>query len=712
MGNGVCSRRQRKIFQSLLLVTVVFGIIYGAMVSYEMHKQLKRTEAMALKYQQHQESLSAQLQVVYEHRSRLEKSLQKERVEHKKAKEDYLVYKLESQQSLNKEKQDASSRFNSLHVQHQMLKNQHDDLKKQYYELQEQHQIQGEDHSRALEEHKERYEKLQQTKDLEMSKLKVENVYNLREENKQLRKAHQDIHIQLQDARFQHMDLKAAHDQLALTLEDHKSALATAQMQVDEFKKLKETLNRMPSLQHADQNHPQQQGQPAVLLDQAHEQDPPPAQQEALLVETHKEEYAHEDDHLDTQSKLDLQDKGEGPKMDPQSQLTISHNALPEKEGDVEGEGEAERRRELAEEEMEQAGQPQKLEEESDQPQNEEQEGVELEHEHELPDDNALDRQRRQPQPVRTTVESLKTMDPLVELHLHQDAHSEVERVKSAYEQQQEQQHLEAQRAQEQRALQLHQEALQAQREKEQREREQRLKEQQEKEAQHNKEADRQEQLLREEHLRRRSQYENMDNDIAQGEDDPHADEEEEKDTHLQPEEGDEKHDEEGHRVPVHQEGAVEGEVDPEDDPNNQGEDEFEEAEEQQPQHRAGEEEGDLPKHTDTHPNQPAVDEELVMAVNPDQQEDTLDEQEEGEDEVQEDLAGAQKREDEVEEEEEEGDPYNEENLEQDEVKEQAEKEAEHRKETENNDEENYEEEEEEEVVVGRGKHTNRRAEM
>lgn len=93
----------------------------------------------------------------------------------------------------------------------------------------------------------------------------VENVYNLREENKQLRKAHQDIHIQLQDARvstkgedwtvgvacvpyvlihvfpiyrcqrfvpsqFQHMDLKAAHDQLALTLEDHKSALATAQV--------------------------------------------------------------------------------------------------------------------------------------------------------------------------------------------------------------------------------------------------------------------------------------------------------------------------------------------------------------------------------------------------------------------------------------------------------------------------------------------------
>lgn len=62
MKNGVCSRRQRKIFQCLLLLTVVCGMMYGGMISYEMHKQLKRTEAMALKYQQHQESLSAQLQ--------------------------------------------------------------------------------------------------------------------------------------------------------------------------------------------------------------------------------------------------------------------------------------------------------------------------------------------------------------------------------------------------------------------------------------------------------------------------------------------------------------------------------------------------------------------------------------------------------------------------------------------------------------------------
>ncbi|XP_028975107.2 Golgi integral membrane protein 4 isoform X2 [Esox lucius] len=689
MGNGVCSRRQRRIFQSLLLITVVCGIIYGGMISYEMHKQLKRTEAMAIKYQQHQESLSAQLQVVYEHRSRLEKSLQKERVEHKKAKEDYLVYKLEAQQSLNKEKQDSSSRFNSLHVQHQMLKNQHEDLKKQYYDLQEKHQIQGEDHGKALDEHKDRLEKLQQIKELEVSKLK-ENMYNLREENKQLRKAHQDIHVQLQDARIQHKDLKSAHDQLALTLEDHKSALAAAQVQVEEYKQLKEKLIKMPSLQH-DPNTARQSAQSAAVKVNAHEQGQPPAR----LAQPNGEAHGHEDESRESDVA----------KPDLQSQPAMSNNAEQEKEGYGEVEGEAERRRELAEEEMEQAGQPQKLEEESDQPQDEDG----LEREHDQPDDNALDRQKRQP---HTDPQSDIHLIP--ETHLQQEAHvakSQVERVKSPYEQQQEQQRLEAERTQRMRELQLHQEALQAQRAREQRDRELLMREQQEREEQQHREADRREQLLKEEQLRKKSHYENMD-DIVRGDQDPNVDDDGETDLNLQHDQN-EKPDDVDHRVP---EGAVEGELDPENDPNNQGEDEFDVAEDQHPHPREEEEEEEEEekapvKHTDTHPNHPAVDEELVMAVNPDQQEDNLDEQyqEEGEDEVQEDLG--QIRAEEVE------DPYNEDNGEhvtlfvalQDEVKVQevpAGRVGEHKKGE--NHEEDYEEDEEE-VVVGQDKRPNRR---
>ncbi|XP_026061641.1 Golgi integral membrane protein 4-like isoform X7 [Carassius auratus] len=230
MGKGICSRRQRRIFQSFLLLIFVCGTLYAFMISYEMHKELKKTEATALKYQQHQESLSAQLQVVYEHHSKLEKSLQKERLEHKKAEEDLLVFKRESQKALNKEKQESAYRLNALHTEHQILKSQHEDLKMQYYELQEKHQNQGQDHERVLDEHRLEIDNLQREKEIEISRLK-ENVYNLQEENRQLRKSHQDIYTQLHDVQEQHKNLRASKDHLSLTLQDHKNALVAAEVE-------------------------------------------------------------------------------------------------------------------------------------------------------------------------------------------------------------------------------------------------------------------------------------------------------------------------------------------------------------------------------------------------------------------------------------------------------------------------------------------------
>ncbi|XP_077088092.1 Golgi integral membrane protein 4b isoform X1 [Siphateles boraxobius] len=255
MGKGICSRRQRRIFQSFLLLIFVCGTLCAFMVSYEMHKELKKTEATALKYQQHQESLSAQLQVVYEHHSKLEKSLQKERLEHKKAKEasidcqyiiDFLVFKRESQKALNKEKQDSTYRLNSLQTEHQILKSQHEDLKMQYYELQEKHQNQGQDNERVLDEHRLKIDNLHREKEVEISRLK-ENVYNLREENRQLRKAHQGIYTQLLDVQEQHKNLQASKDHLTFTLEDHKNALVAAQLQVEELTRLKENRSKASS---------------------------------------------------------------------------------------------------------------------------------------------------------------------------------------------------------------------------------------------------------------------------------------------------------------------------------------------------------------------------------------------------------------------------------------------------------------------------------
>ncbi|KFW91759.1 Golgi integral membrane protein 4, partial [Phalacrocorax carbo] len=137
--------------------------------------------------------------VVYEHRSRLERSLQKERGEHKKTKEDFLVYKLEAQEALNKEKQDSMNRYGALSSQHKILKNQHEDVKKQLLDLQLQHNSLKLEHRKALETHSQKYAQLQQEKDSEVANLQ-DTVFKLREESKLLRKAHQEVHSQLLSA--------------------------------------------------------------------------------------------------------------------------------------------------------------------------------------------------------------------------------------------------------------------------------------------------------------------------------------------------------------------------------------------------------------------------------------------------------------------------------------------------------------------------------
>ncbi|KFQ22152.1 Golgi integral membrane protein 4, partial [Merops nubicus] len=171
----------------------------GVFMYHHLQQKVRSAEALAQKYRQQQEALSAQLQVVYEHRSRLERSLQKERGEHKKTKEDFLVYKLEAQEALNKEKQDSMNRYGALSSQHKILKNQHEDVKKQLLDLQLQHNSLKLEHRKTLETHSQKYAQLQQEKDTEVTNLQ-DTIFKLREESKLLRKAHQEVHSQLLSA--------------------------------------------------------------------------------------------------------------------------------------------------------------------------------------------------------------------------------------------------------------------------------------------------------------------------------------------------------------------------------------------------------------------------------------------------------------------------------------------------------------------------------
>ncbi|XP_056364072.1 Golgi integral membrane protein 4-like isoform X2 [Oenanthe melanoleuca] len=219
MGTGMCSRRQKGLLQTAFCLLTLACLASGVFLYSHLQQKVRNAEALAQKYKQQQEALSAQLQVVYEHRSRLERSLQKERGEHKKTKEDFLVYKLEAQEALNKEKQDSMNRYGALSSQHKILKNQHDDVKKQLLDLQLQHNSLRLEHRKSLESHSQKLSQLQQERDSEVTSLQ-DTVFKLREESKLLRKAHQEVHSQL----------------------------LSAQAQMEEFRQLKEALQKMPGL--------------------------------------------------------------------------------------------------------------------------------------------------------------------------------------------------------------------------------------------------------------------------------------------------------------------------------------------------------------------------------------------------------------------------------------------------------------------------------
>ncbi|KAM5141065.1 uncharacterized protein ACMZJ9_014835 [Mantella aurantiaca] len=234
MGTGVCSRRQKSLLHTGFCLLAVLGLGSGVYLYNYVQDKARTSEAQTVKFKQQQEALSAQLQVVYEHRSRLERSLQKEKGEHKKTKEDYLVYKLEAQEALNKEKQDSMNRYGALSSQHKILKNQNEDIKKQLSDLQVEHSNLKLEHRKTIELHSQQISQLQRDKDNEIVNLQ-DTIAKLREESKLLRKAHQDVHSQL----------------------------LSAQGQMEEFRQLKDALKRMPSFKDPGASTQNQHFQPS-----------------------------------------------------------------------------------------------------------------------------------------------------------------------------------------------------------------------------------------------------------------------------------------------------------------------------------------------------------------------------------------------------------------------------------------------------------------
>lgn len=115
------------------VVLLVFVII--VFVGNNTYSELDIKNRSLDKLQQSHDSLTAQLQVVYEHKSRLEKSLNEEKIDNKKNKELIVTNAEQHKEQLSLEKLEASNKFTSLEQEFKLLKNQQEDLQQEFDQL-------------------------------------------------------------------------------------------------------------------------------------------------------------------------------------------------------------------------------------------------------------------------------------------------------------------------------------------------------------------------------------------------------------------------------------------------------------------------------------------------------------------------------------------------------------------------------------------------
>nr|CAD7430240.1 unnamed protein product [Timema monikensis] len=151
------------------LIGLVVYLYHGTQVHLE---DVRKTSE---KCQQQQESLSAQLQVIFEYKLRLEKSLQQEKADHRQTRDDLTARVSEEKQFREKETQESMNKYTSLQQQYKILQSQHEDLSDECTKIRASHLQSIEDNAKLeaqLQALQSELKQIQSSKEKELESLK------------------------------------------------------------------------------------------------------------------------------------------------------------------------------------------------------------------------------------------------------------------------------------------------------------------------------------------------------------------------------------------------------------------------------------------------------------------------------------------------------------------------------------------------------------
>ncbi|CAH1395317.1 unnamed protein product [Nezara viridula] len=193
-----------RMFAIVCLICVLGAVVF---VFHGTQSKLAEVQKLVNSCNQQQESLSAQLQVIFEYKVRLEKSLTKEKEDHKLTKETLEGKLAEERKVRDKESLESKNKYDALVQQNKFLQTQLDDLKEnektQVFKLSEE----AEDLKKELETLKKENKELIKKKDGDFEKLKSEYLQQQDDINK-LTQEKEDLknNIMPKNSHLDHLD--------------------------------------------------------------------------------------------------------------------------------------------------------------------------------------------------------------------------------------------------------------------------------------------------------------------------------------------------------------------------------------------------------------------------------------------------------------------------------------------------------------------------
>ncbi|XP_001632961.2 Golgi integral membrane protein 4 [Nematostella vectensis] len=241
------NRRHRPLLQAVIFLGLIGALGYSVFLYNTLNLKLEKSDQQIRKFTKQQKSLSSQLQVVYEHRAKLEKSFEKEKSEHKKTKAELTSNKKEFLFNVTRAKHETRNRFNSLETQHRMLKAQHEELELEYNRLQQQHSRLSSEHQEVHRQQMQSFNSLKEQKKME--------IINLEEQIKTFKEQAASLRVRLSEVEQDAAYYKGLHNKGLLDIQRQQTTIISLNQRLRELKKhQKSSIGEDVSVEHMQPN--------------------------------------------------------------------------------------------------------------------------------------------------------------------------------------------------------------------------------------------------------------------------------------------------------------------------------------------------------------------------------------------------------------------------------------------------------------------------